>query len=88
MTDRPLMSLIDNGEGGHRGGAGLPPGMRTDGIYFLPNVPAQQGGDAGGAEAGGEGERTVPLLQTVAGRSDRVYFLMGPGIVRSGQGEG
>eukprot|EP00286_Rhodomonas_abbreviata_P020070 CAMPEP_0181295374 /NCGR_PEP_ID=MMETSP1101-20121128/4115_1 /TAXON_ID=46948 /ORGANISM="Rhodomonas abbreviata, Strain Caron Lab Isolate" /LENGTH=90 /DNA_ID=CAMNT_0023400125 /DNA_START=207 /DNA_END=476 /DNA_ORIENTATION=+ len=90
MTDRPLMSLIDDGLSGHRGGDGLPPGMRSDGIYFLPKTatnnppPSDDSEDAEGVATGQEAgadaiQGKIKIIKTVAGQSDRVYFLMGPG---------
>mmetsp|Transcript_20869 Transcript_20869/g.32713 ORF Transcript_20869/g.32713 Transcript_20869/m.32713 type:complete len:162 (-) Transcript_20869:275-760(-) len=104
MTDRPLMSLVQDDQKGHKGGAGLPMGMRTDGIYYLPDpaqgvpnsavhhhvMPASQvGSEAGGdgmwAEPAREGksesgkseeDRKVPVITSVSGRQDRVFFLV------------
>ncbi len=78
------MSLITDGEGGHRGGPGLPLGMRTDGIFFLPHMPAKPAVEKREPETAAIEEmgQSVPMLQTVAGPSDRVYFLVGKGVVK------
>ncbi|EKX41013.1 hypothetical protein GUITHDRAFT_153978 [Guillardia theta CCMP2712] len=72
MTRRPLMSLISS-EGSSL--PGLPAGLRTDGFYFQPHLPA---GEEEEKEAGGGSgsERRVQVVKPLGGGGERVYYVI------------
>mmetsp|Transcript_2198 Transcript_2198/g.5075 ORF Transcript_2198/g.5075 Transcript_2198/m.5075 type:complete len:81 (-) Transcript_2198:238-480(-) len=69
MTRRPLMSLISSEACNI---PGLPAGLRTDGFYFQPHMPAAEENEAGSSKR----ERRVQVVKPLGGGGERVYYVV------------